>query len=308
MKSPFQLSDASSYSVWRKAKLSNYPINIGDLLVTITDSAHPSIDEIDQIKRITLKHNMALYRFLDSKHRDKKAVHTLGRHIGLHKLDGNICADEDRLTSIEVRENTRQHSYIPYSNYKLSWHTDGYYNSKEQQIKGMLLHCAQPALSGGESLLMDTDIAYILLRDENPDYIEALMQPDAMTIPANILEGKIIRAEQTGPVFSTGENGKLYMRYSARKKNIIWKDNNNTRQAVAFLQNLWESDSKYIIRYTLNAGEGLVCNNVLHCRTKFEDSDLKEEKRLLYRGRYLNLVDKPTDTQQTEQSKIQGLA
>ncbi len=298
MKSPFQLSDASSYSVWRKAKLSNYPISIGDLLVTIKDSSHPQKDEIDQIKRLTLKHNMALYRFLDSQHRDKKVVHTLGKHIGLYQLDGNICADEDKLTSIEVRENTGQHSYIPYSNYKLSWHTDGYYNTKEQQIKGMLLHCAQPALTGGGSLLMDTDIAYILLRDENPDYIEALMQPDAMTIPANILDGKTIRAEQTGPVFSIGENGKLYMRYSARKKNIIWKDNNNTRQAVAFLQNLWESDSKYIIRYTMNAGEGLVCNNVLHCRTQFEDSELKEEKRLLYRGRYLNLVDRPTDTQQ----------
>jgi len=293
MTSPFLLNDNHSYLAWRNKKLRDYPLNISDLFVSINDSYSPSRKEVNNIKHIADLYNLALYRFMDANQRSKSAVHTLGKQLGLHRLDGNICADDDKLTSIEVRENTGQHNYIPYSNRKLSWHTDGYYNTKKHQINGMLLHCAQPALTGGDNLLMDTDIAYILLRDENPDYIKALMRPDAMTIPANILDGKIIRAEQTGSVFSIEQNGKLAMRYSARQRNIIWNDDDNTRNAVTFLLDLWESDSEYIIKYTLKAGEGLVCNNILHSRTEFTDSDMKEKKRLLYRGRYYDRLDAP---------------
>ena len=44
-------------------------------------------------------------------------------------------------------------------------------------------------------------MAYILLRDENPDYIRALMQPDAMTIPANVEQGIEIRPHRPGRCF-----------------------------------------------------------------------------------------------------------
>ena len=55
-----------------------------------------------------------------------------------------------------------------------------------------------------------------------------------------------------------------------------------------FLLNLWEQDSPYKIRQTLQAGEGLLRNNVLHCRTAFVDAEKSGAKRLLYRGRYLD--------------------
>ena len=48
----------------------------------------------------------------------------------------------------------------------------------------MGLHCISPARVGGENALMDPEIAYILLREENPDFIRALMHPQAMEIPA----------------------------------------------------------------------------------------------------------------------------
>ena len=48
------------------------------------------------------------------------------------------------------------------------------------------------------------------------------------------------------------------------------------------------------IPYTLQAGEGLICNNVLHNRTQFTDSDDPALKRLLYRGRYYQRVAEPT--------------
>lgn len=154
----------------------------------------------------------------------------------------------------------------------------------------MLLHCKHPAETGGESLIMDHEIAYILLRDKNPDLINALMEEDAMTIPANILDGEIIRKAQTGPVFSISESGQLHMRYSARKRNIEWKQTEPILEAVDFLENLFKSDSPYILKHTLRSGEGLICRNILHRRTSFVDSEDTDKKRLLYRGRYFDSI------------------
>ena len=73
----------------------------------------------------------------------------------------------------------------PYTNRPLSWHTDGYYNAPEDRIRSFILHCCRNAERGGESALLDPEIAYIRLRDENPRFIAALMHDEAMTIPAN---------------------------------------------------------------------------------------------------------------------------
>jgi len=141
------------------------------------------------------------------------------------------------------------------------------------------------------NFVLDHDIAYILLKDENPAYIDALCHPNAMTIPANILNGETIRPEQTGPVFSYTDDGRIHMRYSARLRNIIWREDETTQQAATFLRKVWESDSPYILSYKLNAGEGLISNNVLHARTTFNDYDDANKKRLLFRGRYFDAVN-----------------
>lgn len=293
--SPFNLNELNTYQAWRNKKLSAYPLLPESLLVTIEDPENPSEAEIAQLQHICHQYNLALYHFAQGDVRSKRHVHRLGHKVGLFRLDSNLCADEDSLTSLHVTSHAGQHDYIPYTNKPLSWHTDGYYNLPEEQIYGMLLHCAQPALEGGESWLMDHEIAYILLRDTNPDYIHALMHPNAFTIPANILNGEIIRPEQSGPVFSITTAGHLHMRYSARQRNVIWRDDPMTREAADFLLNLWQQDSPYKIRYTLQAGEGLLCNNVLHNRTAFKDSDDPTQIRLLYRGRYFDRVKEPKE-------------
>lgn len=94
--------------------------------------------------------------------------YSLAIELGLNKLDDNLCADEDSITSLQVVETARHTSYIPYTNKRLSWHTDGYYNPPERQIRGMLLHCVENAMAGGENQLLDHEWAYIHLRDENP--------------------------------------------------------------------------------------------------------------------------------------------
>ncbi len=294
MQTPFNLnstdSDNLAFKQWRTQKLQDTPDysqkEINTLFIEIEDANNPTPIELQQLSDSCEKNSLCLYRIKDRASDTKKNIHKLAKHLGLSRLDSHICSDEDSLTSITNTSHKGQHEYIPYSTKRLSWHTDGYYNTADRNINSMLLHCAQPAKQGGESLLMDHEIAYILLRDENPAYIEALMQADVMTIPANILEGKIIREAQTGPVFSISNTGQLHMRYSARKRNIEWKQTPSTLEAVAFLEQLLESDSKYIINYALKAGEGLICRNILHRRTAFVDYEEKNKKRLLYRGRY----------------------
>ncbi|HED33929.1 MAG TPA: taurine catabolism dioxygenase TauD, partial [Gammaproteobacteria bacterium] len=102
---------------------------------------------------------------------DKRFVAQTGLSLGLSRLDGNLCSDEDNISSIKVSDSGRQGGYIPYTDKKLSWHTDGYYNEPSRTIRAMVLHCVRPAQSGGENLLLDHEMAYIQLRDENPRFI-----------------------------------------------------------------------------------------------------------------------------------------
>lgn len=288
----FCLDNESAYQQWRQKKLTNHTHDINALTVSIDDIAAPSQGEIDRLTALISAHNMGLYRFNHPDNiatENKSKVPQLAARLGLKRLDNNLCADKDKLTSVRVIKREGQHQYIPYSNKRLSWHTDGYYNSPDQQINSFILHCEQPAPIGGETLVLDHNIAYILLRDENPDYIRAFMQPNAMTIPANILNGQEIRPAQSGAVFSI-KNGRLQMRYSARQRNISWQQDTATLEAVAFLAQLWKDGSPYILRHTLQAHEGIICNNVLHCRTAFEDSTDPLKKRLLYRGRYFDHI------------------
>ncbi len=80
------------------------------------------------------------------------------------------------------------------------------------------------------------------------------------------------------------------MRYTARTRNIEWKVDPVTRAAVSALSDFLHSESPYIYRATLQAGQGLISNNVLHDRSGFEDD--AEHTRLLYRLRYFQrMVD-----------------
>ena len=211
----------------------------------------------------------------------------MGQQLGLLSLDGNLRSDEDNISSLQVRSQ-QGNQYIPYTNKPLSWHTDGCYNTLDRQIRTIIMHCVSPAAEGGVNSLLDHEMLYIYLRDENPSWIKALMHPQAMTIPANIEEGKEIRGASTGPVFSVDKTtGSLHMRYSARQRNIQWRDDDLTRQAVEKI-NLLLADESITLKYRLNAGEGIICNNVLHNRTGFVDND--KQQRLMYRARYYDRI------------------
>jgi hypothetical protein len=89
-------------------------------------------------------------------------------------------------------------------------------------------------------------------------------------------------------VFSIDPQGNLHMRYTARKRNIAWREDGLTQEAVSCLTAFLDSDSPYIFRHALQPGEGYLGNNVLHNRTAFEDDE--QQHRLLYRARYFDRI------------------
>jgi hypothetical protein len=293
MSDSFDLENDDAYRRWRDQKLNGYPEEAQSLLVEVSDFHNPSDAEISALKERISKTNMSLYACNVGKGEEvgttKRALSTLGLRLGLKNLDANLCADQDDISLLSVAEGGRRGRYIPYTNRPINWHTDGYYNSPDHKIKGMGLHCISPAATGGKNALMDPEIAYILSRDENPDFIRALMHPYAMEIPPNDEGDGNIREAQSGPVFSVfGDDATLHMRYTARTRSIKWREDETTTAAVSFLGDLLNSDSPYIFRHRMAAGEGVLCNNVLHNRTGFEDD--KTRQRSFLRARYFDRI------------------
>ena len=291
LENPFSLASAEAYFNWRTRKLKDYPVNAEALRVDINDPRSLGEAELRRLLQVSAKTNMVIYASRLGGLADKQIPRRLGEQIGLVHLDSNLLADEDAVTSLQVVPEKSGRGYIPYSNRRLLWHTDGYYNPPERRVRAFVLHCVSPAARGGENALLDPEIAYLTLRDQNPDYIRALMAPDALTIPANTEEGGENRPAQTGPVFSIDPvTDRLHMRYTARTRSIEWKQDAATQRAVKALEQLLAGDSPYVFHYRLAAGEGLLCNNVLHNRTEFADDVDKGITRLIYRARYYDHI------------------
>jgi hypothetical protein len=289
--SPFYVENEAAYQRWRAAKLERYPVTADELVVPVDNPLLFTDAEAEAMLNVCRKTNMAIYASR-ARREDKEIPRAVGERLGLHRLDSNMLADDDGITSLQVVPGKSQRGYIPYSNKRLLWHTDGYYNTSEARIRAFVLHCVSPAAEGGENSLLDHEIAYILMRDANPDYIKALMAPDAMTIPANTEAGAETRPAVSGPVFSVNPvGGNLHMRYTARTRSIEWKQDAVTREAVQFLEQLLAAGaSPYMFRHTMTAGQGLICNNVLHNRTAFADDIGRGIARLVYRARYYDRI------------------
>lgn len=293
---PFDPGDDDAYRRWRDAKLAGYPQRPEKLFVEIADLAHPTAAEQAAITTLCGKANMAIY-VTRRKRLDPSAVRddllTFARAFGLNRMEGHRSAAEDGVVALEIaRDNTRS-GYIPYTNRPLSWHTDGYYNAPEDRIRSFILHCCRNAERGGENALLDPEIAYIRLRDENPRFIAALMHDEAMTIPANHEANGSVRPESVGPVYSVDRrSGTLRMRYTARRRYIAWRDDPDTRDAAAFITDMLAGGEPFIFRHKLEPGQGIICNNVLHARAGFDGapSSTASSGRLLYRIRYQDQI------------------
>lgn len=292
MTSPFDLNDDRAYRSWRARKLDQDPPRSERLTVEIRRLSEPSRAELEALRGHIAAHNMAIVR---ARPQDvtPEATLALGRALGLTRTDDNLFADHRAVSWIAAAPRQRGASpttasradFIPYTSKPLSWHTDGYYNTPEDQVLAWTLFCVRPAREGGVNSLLDPEIAYIRLRDSAGSHIAALMHPEALRIPPHTQDDRIIRPESVGAVFSI-RDGHLHMRYSARARNVIWRSSAETTAARDALTQLFSGSDAFTLTHRLAAGEGLITNNVLHNRTGFSDGDAVESQRLLYRVRY----------------------
>ena len=278
----FDLADGSAYGRWRDARLADAPACVADLVVEVGDIAALTEPEQDALVARIRRCNMAVYAEKPHGGRDDKAaLKALGLQLGLSSLDANALADDDGITPLSVHRQGARARYIPYTERPITWHTDGYYNTPERTVRALLLHCSGQAAEGGANRLFDHEILYILLRDEDPELIRALMAPDAMTIPGNDEEG-MTRPATVGPVFSVDGEGSRHMRDQARARHVEWSA--AAAPAAAAIKRLLDGPSPYGFSHVLEPGQGLVSNNPLHTREPFTDDPARP--RLLYRARY----------------------
>ncbi len=290
----FDLNNDEAFKRWRDAKLTDYPKTLGDLVVEIKDPFQLTDAEKTALLSRCAKANMALYTIANPQSLPKNPLPALMEQIGVKEMDLNLGAGPGGLSALSPGGSAHAPfaEYIPYRAAAIGWHTDGYYNTNDRQVRTLSLYCKRPAQEGGENDLLDHEIAYLQLREKNPDIIRALMAPEVMTIPARLENGQVARPDRPGPVFSVDADGFLHMRYTARTISIRWQDDDATREAVKALVDLTATPSPYIFSGRLEAGWGLVSTNVLHTRRAFHDPD-GAPKRILYRARLFDRVPQP---------------
>ncbi len=271
---------------WRAFKLAQTNISYKRLMVPIKKPVQISAAEKTALRNNCRDYNLSFYRCASLC--DPQTLLTFWSQLGLTDVIANPEADHYGLSHIQVKSDSR---YIPYSDKPLLWHTDGYYNVGAKTIYSFAMHCIRPAVSGGKNYYFDPEILYLLIGDENPDYIRVLVHPLAMTIPANPEIGMNYRDEVSVPML-TYDNGKLLFRYTERTHAIKWRDDAMLTQARAFIRNTLRNNTRYRLGYKLNANEGIICNNVLHSRTAFvhHPTTNPEQSRLLYRARFHNAI------------------
>lgn len=278
------------YQDWRAARLKAADSAKSAGFVEIADLSKPTDSEKSEIILRCQTANLALYQAPQAEGL-RQDLRRFADAFGLRIAENHRSAGGDGIVALRQSHAPAQAGYIPYSKRKMNWHTDGYYNAPADRISAMVLHCAQPADAGGENQFLDPAIAFIRLWDENPDYVRALMHEAAMVIPENREADGSLRPASIGPVFyADPECGAMQMRYTARTRSISWRDDALTREAVAFLQSTLEGPDPLAISLRFKAGQGVLCNNVLHDRTGFDASAPETSKRLVYRVRFTNRV------------------
>lgn len=289
MTSSVIFSDSQSYQSWRQRKLEGYDPKHNNSPINIADPFKLEDDEIvriaDQIKR----RNFAVYRLDPESSDTPQAIMALCRQLGLTTSIGNPESGQNHISHIYDRASESKHRsrYIPYTSHALNWHTDGYYCPDARKVRSFVLHCVRPAQSGGENGLLDHEMLCLEMMNHDQHLVESLCQADAFSIPENIVNEQVVREAFRGPVFSIDSNGLLYMRFTQRNRHIVWKQTPQVAEAVALINSILESPIPWKTTITLAEGEGILCNNIVHCRHAYSDSYVHSGGRLLYRIRFM---------------------
>lgn len=285
VRNPFAADEGDTWRRWAERKLAARPRSAAELVVEVRDPRRLTASEHAAIVERCRRANMAIYASHASAD-DPSLVLDLAARLGLVTPEANLLAESNGVARITMDASKAGAGFIPYTSRRMLWHTDGYYNPPARPVRAMLLHCVRDAASGGETALLDPELAWLMLREAGREFVQALGAPDALTIPAHVDENGVVRAAAVGPVFSVdAASGELHMRYTARRRSVQWRRDAITASAAARLLALMDRDTQCVLRMRLAPGMGLVCNNVLHQRTSFADAP-GEGARLLLRARY----------------------
>ncbi len=279
---------SEEFRAWWRIKLAGYRRFLESPVVAVDSLDRLSDTEWNALAGNLDTANMALYQA----HRQeigRDDVLALGRQFGLERPDRNLCAEEDAVTEITVRDELSHRRYIPYTTRALSWHTDGCYNDNAHAVRAFILHCAEQAHSGGENALLDPEILLGLLKNDQNINADALFSSSAFTIPANLDGEQVLRAAYSGAVFSA-TGGQLHTRFSARQRHIEWSDDAELLTAVEAIR-YYLNHSPLVLSVRLKPGMGLIARNVLHTRNAFVDA--RGTRRLVYRARYFDPLPQP---------------
>ncbi len=283
--SEYNLLTHSNFESWFEQKLSGYRQVLRNPVVDITNPQELTSFERTALITAIARANMVIYRCRTPEQVNQKSILSLAAQLGLTRLDRDTTTNNQGLAELADQRIVTEKPSIPFSSAALNWHTDGYYYPTAQAIRSFLLHCQRQADSGGCNLLIDHTVIYGLLHRRNPSLVNALTHPNAMTIPAYRSEqGTVIRAACAGPVFFTTRDGALAMRYTSRPRHIQWKKSEGVQAALHQLREVLAQASDLVLEHTLEAGEGIICHNILHARTAF--TDVTPHSRLLYRARF----------------------
>ncbi len=288
-RSPFDPDNDIGYRQWREEKLARYPASLSALTVEIRDPRALTAAERDALVAAIRRANLVVYA-CGIRAAEPDVPRALGRQLGLARLDRNFLADDDGVSRVTVAGDKARGEFIPYTNRPIGWHTDGYYNPPGRRIRAMLLHCVRRAAAGGENTLLDHEIAYLRLRDEDPAHVRALMLPGCVDDPGARGRGRHRAAgrDRSRVLDRAGERSAAHALHRADEEHRMEARRRGRAAAVAALARVLATPSPHHHRITLQAGMGILCNNVLHERTGFVDDDAAP--RLLYRARYYDRV------------------
>ena len=282
--------DSKAISRWCDARREAHAASTAGQWIEIGDPFRLRKAERDAIMSRCARFNLALYCFMRDKG-DPDALSAFTTAMGLARRDLTLGADHRGIASVRVARNSRGPEMIPFTSRALNWHTDGYYNAPARTVRAVVMHCAAPAQSGGENTLLDPDLVYAALHEQDTALVEALAHPQAMTIPAHEADGAMVRPARSGPVFRfLDEPPRLNMRYTMRTRSIQWRPTPDTTRAVAALESAIASLSAHHLQARFEAGEGVICNNVLHRRSAFVDSESEGSRRTVLRIRSFDPV------------------
>ena len=289
----FRWQDLSSdieFTAWKNDKIKTFAHVNATVPISVESLTNASSDSISKIKNGCRNVNFALFEIEDlpsSVEEAAKGMTVFAKNFGLRLRETHRSEGEEGVVALKTTSAKRQKGYIPYTPRALNWHTDGYYNDDNAKVHSFVLYCYEPALKGGKNQIIDPEIAYMRMRDENPDFVRAFMHPEAMTIPANEEDDGDGRPASVGPVFFADQvSGRLQMRYTARTRSIEWRDDAVTREAADWMHEWLGQGDEFMVQLRMKAGQGVLNNNVLHNRTSFVDDPTGGGHRTMMRARF----------------------